>query len=369
MPPPALSPADEAVRGTLMVVDDYERAGKAAKEGTGKVADPGGVAQYFAGKAIAAQFQGGGGIDQPVGCGASTGKTVVDGAVVGTPVQSSAVPASISLPVSLYIGTTQTARVTVTADPASGKLTGFSCGAVTAPTMPGVQTLVGFYGGFVESGAGDVASPAIVQLKQQFLAPAFASWKWAGIHVEPETCAADLPTYWHAAYAATATAAGAQWYFWPGNTGSPINMAVDVDASANRIAWVYCVGQLLPQEPPAPYSGDQIQRYIGDLFTSYAYLLALQPLGADPSGFATYFISLGAYKTSVDSSGIEPLECSSVLAGSIGADSVTVTGTTAVVSMTSAPTDHTVSAGEAPLGHPKVTLDMSTMKILSVSCA
>jgi translation initiation factor 2 gamma subunit (eIF-2gamma) len=62
------------------------------------------------------------------------------------------------------------------------------------------------------------------------------------------------------------------------------------------------------------------------------------------------------------------VECSATSAGSIGADSVTVSGATATVSLTSAPSDRPVSAGETALGHPRVTIDLGTMKIAPVSC-
>ncbi|MEY9964888.1 hypothetical protein ABIA33_002930 [Streptacidiphilus sp. MAP12-16] len=362
-----ISPAQVAAarNATLMVVDDYERAGSAAELGTAKKADPGGVAQYFADQNAARRFQGSGGIGAPLGCGVAAGKHVVDGAVIGTPVASQN---AISIPVSLYIGTKQAAQVSVTADAASGRLKDFSCGPVAAPDLPGVQALVGYYGGSVAAGTDTSATAAINQLKQQFLTPAFAKWDWPGLRTDAATCAEDTMPYWHAVYAPTAApTGGAQWYFWP--AGQQVIMSVAVNPTANRVAWVFCLGELIPKWAPAAYSDDQIQSYVGDLFNTYAYLRALQPVGADASVIRTYFVSPDAYKAAADSTGPQPLECSQTAAGSIGADSVKVTGTTATVALTSAPSPHPVTAGQSALGHPKVILDLATMKIASVSCS
>jgi hypothetical protein len=355
----------DARLGTLMIVDDYERAGSAVKLGTAKKADPGGIAQYFADPGTATRFQGDGGIDAPVGCGAGTGKQVVDGAVVGTPVVAAG---TVSIPVSLYVGTRQAAQLSVTADAASGKLKGFSCGAVTAPALPGVQALVGYYGGTLA--AGDTAPAAATdRLKQQFLTPAFASWRWSGLRADATTCAEDAMDYWHAVYSPSAApTGGAQWYFWPAGTDQ-VNMSVAVDPTAGRVAWVYCPGELTPRPAtPASYSDDQIQSYVGDLFNDYAYLRALQPVGADASAISAYFASPDAYRAAAGSTGAQALECSTTAAGSIGADSVKVSGSSATVALTSSPVPHPVTAGQTPLGHPRVTLDLTTMKITSVSC-
>lgn len=368
----AVPPARIAAARTsaLMVFDDYERTGSAAKLGTAKRADPGGVAQYFTDTDAAGKFQGGGGVGAPLGCGAAAGRSVVDGVVVGTPVASS--KSALSIPVSLYVGTRQAAQLSVTADTASGKLRDFSCGQVTAPGLPGVQALVGFYGGLVAAGTDDAAATAALgRLKPRFLTAAFARWGWPGLRADAVTCSEDTMAYWHAAYAPTgATTGGAQWYFWPAD--AHVNMSVAVDPSADRVAWVYCPGELTPQLTPqsaaAAYSEDQIQGYVGDLFNSYAYLRALQPVGADASAVRAYFVSADAYRTAAGSTGAQPLECSPTAAGSIGADSVKVSGSTATVVLTSAPSAHPVDAGETALGHPRVTLDLATMKIASVSC-
>ncbi len=371
--------------GALMVVDDYERSGAAARSGAAKKADAGGIAQYFADQGTAARFQGAGGIGAPIGCGVATGKNVVDGAVVGTPVTAQN---TISVPVSLYIGTKQAAQVSVTADLASGKLKDFSCGPVAAPDLPGVKALVGYYGGAValgaesdakagsdggadsgtDSGSDSGATAADDQLKQQFLTPAFAKWTWPGLRTAAATCSEDTMTYWHAAYAPSdAPTGGAPWYFWP--AGSQVIMSVAVDPSANRVAWVNCPGELVPRPAtPATYSDDQVQSYVGDLFNGYAYLRALQPLGADASVIKGYFASPDAYSSTAAGTGAQPLECSPTAAGSINADSVTVSGTSATVTLTSAPSAHPLSGGETALGHPKVTIDLPSMKITSVSC-
>jgi hypothetical protein len=349
-----------------MIVDDYERSGAAVKLGTAKKPDPGGIAQYFADQSAAQKFQGEG-VGAPLGCGVASDKDVVDGAVIGTPVLSQN---TISVPVALYVGTRRAAQVDVTADGASGKLTGFSCGSVTAPEPPGAHVLVNYYGGYVAIDADPAAKEAIKELKKRYLAPGFASWDWPGLRAEASTCADDdPPTYWHAVYAPeSAATGGAQWYFWPAGSDSQISMSAAVDSLAGRVGWVFCFGQLVAQATPAAYSEDQIQSYINDLFNDYSYLLALHPVGADASVISAYFVSPDAYQAAATSTGPLPLECSQTPAGSIGADSVSVSGGTATIALTASPLPHPVGVGETPLGHLRVVLDTASMKIKSVTC-
>jgi hypothetical protein len=146
-------------------------------------------------------------------------------------------------------------------------------------------------------------------------------------------------------------------------------MSVGVDRSAPTVDWVYCIGQLTPLLPPAAYSDEQVRSYVGGLLDSYAYLQALKPYGADTSAISGYFTSPGAYRDALASTGAQPLECATKAASSMAADGVSVTGTTAVVTLTANPTAHALTPGETVLGHPKITLDLKTMKIASVSCA
>ncbi|TDT98142.1 hypothetical protein EDD99_6357 [Streptomyces sp. 846.5] len=353
---------ENARTAALMAVDDYERAGAAVKTGAAKKPDPGGVSQYFASPAVRAKFQGDGGIDAPMGCKAGSGHDVVDGAVIGTPV---AAKGAVSVPVNLYVGNRPAARLTATTD-LKGRLTGFSCGTAAALGLPGEPALVGFYGGAAAVYGTPGADSALGILKRQYLNPGFAGFARPAIDTDQATCAEDGLTYWHAVYAPAATNIGAQWYFWPGGPGQVI-MSVAVDPTP-KVAWVNCTGQLVPPLAPAAYSDDQVESYIGDLLNSYAVLLALKPYGADVSGIASYFATPAAYRTAAASTGSEPLECAVTAAGSINADSVTTSGTTAVVSLTSAPTAHALATGEKPLGHPRVTVNLSTMKIASVTC-
>jgi hypothetical protein len=362
-PTPTPAPQVENARtAALMAVDDYERAGAAVKTGTAKKPDPGGVSQYFASPAVQAKFQGGGGIGAPMGCKAGSGHDVVDGAVIGAPVAGKS---AISVPVNLYVGNRPAARLTATTD-LKGRLTGFSCGSSAALGLPGEPALVGFYGGVAAVYGTPGADSALAGLKHQYLNPGFAGFARPAIDTDQATCAEDGLTYWHAVYAPTATDIGAQWYFWPGGPGRVI-MSVAVDRTP-KVAWVNCTGQLVPLLAPAAYSDDQVEGYVGDLLNSYAVLLALKPYGAHSGGIASYFTTPAAYRTALASTGGEPLECAATAAGSINADSVTTSGTTAVVSLTSAPTAHALTPGEKPLGHPKVTVDLSTMKIASVTC-
>ncbi|MEZ0065034.1 hypothetical protein ABIA32_001022 [Streptacidiphilus sp. MAP12-20] len=144
-------------------------------------------------------------------------------------------------------------------------------------------------------------------------------------------------------------------------------MTVAVDRTP-KVAWANCTGELVPPLAPASYSGDQVEGYIGDVLNGYALLLALKPYGADPSGIAAYFTSPGAYRTAAAHTGAQPLECAATAAGSINPDTATASGNTVVVALTSAPTTHGLTPGEKPLGHPKVTVDLSTMKIASITC-
>ena len=354
----------EARTAALMAVDDYERAGVAVKSGTAKKPDPGGVAQYFASPSVATKFRGDGGIDAPMGCKAAAGHSVVDGAVIGTPVPAED---TVTVPVNLYIGAHAAARLTLTTDP-TGKLTGFTCGPAADLGLPGEPALVGFYGGVAAALGTPAFDSTLATLKQQYLNPGFAAFARPGMDTDQSTCAEDGLTYWHAVYAPNATSTGAQWYFWPGGGPGQVIMTVAVDR-APKVAWVNCTGQLTPPLAPAAYSDDQVEGSIGDELNSYALLLALKPFGADPSGFATYFTSPDAYRTAAASTGAQPLECAATAAGSINPDTVTSSGTTAVVTLTSAPTTHALTPGEKPLGHPKVTVNLATMKIASITCS
>ncbi|RAG85225.1 hypothetical protein DN069_12715 [Streptacidiphilus pinicola] len=371
-PKPSAKPApalrlDAAQASALAVVDDYERSGAAVKTGQPKKADPAGLTAYVANAQVAARMQGGGGVGAPVGCGAASGRTVVDGALVGTPVAHGSA-GGMAVPVSLYVGTRAAARLTLDTD-AAGRVTDFSCATAADPDLPGGATVVGYYGGAAAAfGAAD-ADAALGRLRQQYLDPGFASFTRPGLDGDQSTCAEDgsIP-YWHAVYAPGRTGTGAQWYFWPGGSGQVI-MSVAVDRSAPRVSWVYCVGQLQPQLAPAAYSDDQVQSYVGGVLDSYAYLQALKPYGADTSAIAGYFTSPAAYRDALAGTGAQPLECASKAASSMTADAVSVTGTTAVVTLTANPTAHELTPGETALGHPKVTLDLKSMKIVSVSCA
>lgn len=362
-PAPALH-LGAAQASALAVVDDYERSGAAVRSGRPKKANPAGLQAFVANAQVAARLQGGGGIGAPVGCGVSSGKDVVDGALVGTPV---AHDGGMAVPVSLYAGTRDAARLTLDTD-AAGRVTDFSCAAATDPGLPGSAALVGYYGGATAAfGAADSAA-TLGRLRQQYLAPGFASFTRPELDGDQSTCAegGTIP-YWHAVYAPGRTGTGAQWYFWPGG-GDQVVMSVAVDRSAPRVDWVYCVGQLVPPLPPANYSDDQVRTYVGGLLDSYAYLQALKPYGADTSAIGGYFTSPSAYREAVAATGAQPLECAARPASSMTADSVSVSGATAVVTLTADPTAHALTAGETALGHPKVTLDLTSMKIASVSC-
>jgi hypothetical protein len=235
--------------------------------------------------------------------------------------------------------------------------------------VPGSAAVVGYYGGAAAAFGTSTADTSLARLRQQYLAPAFASFARPELDGDQTTCDEDgsIP-YWHAVYAPGRTGTGAQWYFWPGGNNQVL-MSVAVDRSAPRVDWVYCVGQLAPLLPPAAYSDDQVQSYAGDLFDSYAYLLALKPYGADTSPIADYFTTPSAYRAALASTGTEPLECAATPAGSIDPDSVQVSGMTAVVKLVANPTAHALTPGEHALGHPVVTLDLRTMKIASLTCA
>ncbi|MEY9873098.1 hypothetical protein ABH931_002579 [Streptacidiphilus sp. MAP12-33] len=355
-----------AQTSALAVVDDYERSGAAVKTGQPKKADPAGLTAYLANAQVAARLQGSGGIGAPLGCGAASGHTVVDGAIVGTPAPHGD---GLAVPVSLYTGTRSAARLTLDTD-ATGRITDFSCGPATDPGVPGSATVVGYYGGATAAFGTSGSDAALARLRQQYLAPAFASFTRPELDGDQTTCAEDgsLP-YWHAVYAPGRTGTGAQWYFWPGGGSGQVIMSVAVDRTAPRVDWVYCVGQLTPQLPPAPYSDDQVQSYVGGLLDAYAYLQELKPYGADTSAIAGYFASPAAYRTAVASTGAQPLECAARAAASVDSDAVQVNGTTAVVKLTANPTAHALTPGEHALGHPVVTLDLRTMKIASVTCA
>jgi hypothetical protein len=368
-PTPPARPAsalhlDAAQTSALQLLDDYERSGAAVKSGRAKKADPTGLQAYVATAQVLARLRGVGGTGAPIGCGVASGTSVVDGAVVGTPV---ALGTGMAVPVSLYVGTRSAARLTLDTD-AAGRITDFSCARAADPDLPGSATIVGYYGGAAAAFGTPDADAALGRLRGQYLTPAFASFTRPGLDGDQSTCAEDgsIP-YWHAVYAPARTGNGAQWYFWPGGS-EQIIMSVAVDRSAPRVDWVYCVGQLSPQLPPASYSDDQVQSYVGGLLDSYAYLQALKPYGADTSAIAGYFASPGAYRDAVASTGAQPLECATKAAGSVDADSVSVTGTTAVVGLTANPTAHALTPGETALGHPRVTLDLRTMKITSMSC-
>jgi hypothetical protein len=346
----------------LMVLDDYERDGAAAKTGVAKKDYGDNMSQYYADASAMTAIHGSGGIGAPLGCKKASGTTVIDGAIVGTPTVAAG---SITIPVSLFTGTTAAAQLTVKAN-AAGKLTGLSCGPAATVDLPGAATLVGYYGGVAALATDPNADDKTTALKAQYLAPAFAKFTRPEVKADQSECAEDTMAYWHAVYDPTATSTGAQWYFGAGG-GGQVNMSVAVDPAASHVAWVYCFGQLTTPMGPGSYSDSQVQSYVSDLFNDYAYLQALKPFGADTSGMKTYFASDTAYQTAIANTGAQPLECSTTAAVSMGADSVTVTGNTAVVSLSSSPLGHSVDPGQA-LGHPKVTVDMSTMKFTGVTC-
>jgi hypothetical protein len=354
--------AGAARTSLLMVLDDYEREGAAVKTGKPKKDYGDDMTKYYADGAAMARIHGGGGVGAPIGCGQASGKTVIDGAVVGNPTSSGG---TITLPVTLYTGTAPVTNVAVTATDA-GKLTGFTCQPPSAPNLPGAAVLAKFYGGVAAVAADPEADDKTKALKDQFVAPDFAKFTRTDVDADQSLCAEDTMTYWHAAYDPAATTTGAQWYFNPGGSNQ-VNMSVAVDPAGSRVAWVYCFGQLTPPlTPGGAYSDSQVQSFVGDLFNDYAYLQALKPFGADTSGMKVYFASETAYQAAEANTGAQPLECSSTAATSIGADNVAVTGTTAVVDLTSSPSGHPVDTGD--LGHPKVTVDMATLKITNVAC-
>lgn len=361
---PAETPEAAAARtNLLMVLDDYERDGAAVKTGVPKKDYGDDFKQYYADAASMTAIHGTGGVGAPIGCGRAAGKTVVDGAIIGSPTTSGA---TISLPATLYTGPRPAATLTVTAD-ATGKLTGLTCGPPTVPDLPGAAVLADYYGGVAALAGSTDADAQVEALKQKYVAPAFAAFTRTDVNADQSTCAEDGMTYWHAAYAPRATTTGAQWYFNPGGQNQ-VEMSVAVDALTTRVAWVYCFGQLTPLlTPGGAYSDSQVQSFVGDLFNDYAYLAALKPFGADLSGMKQYFTSDAAYQASMAATGKQPLECSDVPATSIGADTVSVAGGTAVVGLTSSPSGHPVAADA--LGHPKVTVDMATLKIVAVTCA
>ncbi|GAA1986272.1 hypothetical protein [Catenulispora subtropica] len=345
-----------------MVLDDYERDGAAAKTGIPKKDFGDDLTRYYADATAMSRIHGGGGIEAPIGCGKAAGKTVVDGAIIGAPASSAG---AVTIPVTLYTGTTPVATALVTADPA-GRLTGVTCQPPAAPNLPGADVLAGFYGSVAASATDPEADDKTKALKDEYLAPAFAKFTRPDVDADQALCAEDAMTYWHAVYAPGATTTGAQWYFNSGGTNQ-VNMSVAVDAAASRVAWVYCFGQLVPPlTPGGAYSDSQVQSFVGDLFNDYAYLLALKPFGADASGMKAYFASDAAYQAAVTGTGAQPLECSATPAVSIGADTATITGDTAVVELTSSPSGHPVTSGA--LGHMKVTVDLATMRFTSAVC-
>jgi hypothetical protein len=367
-PVPAAGPAGgqqaaAARTSLLMVLDDYERDGVAVKTGEPKKDYGDDMKQYYADVAAMAKIHGGGGIGAPLGCGKAAGKTVVDGAIIGAPIVAGGV---VTLPVTLYTGQRSVANVDVTAD-STGKLTGLACRPPAVPELPGAAVLAGYYGGVAAAAGAPDADEQAKALRQLYVAAAFAGFTRTDVDADQSTCAEDGLAYWHAAYDPQATSTGAQWYFNPGGQNQ-VEMSVAVDPLAGRVSWVYCFGQLTPPlTPGGAYSDSQVQSFVGDLFNDYAYLLALKPFGADSAGMEAYFVSGAAYRASVAATGKQPLECSDVAATSIGADTVEVAGGTAVVALTSSPSGHPVTDGA--LGHPKVTVDMATLKIVSVACA
>lgn len=360
----AVQPKPAAARTTLLaVLDDYERDGAAVKTGKPKKSHGDDMTKYYADAAAMTAIHGGGGIGAPLGCGKASAKSVIDGAIIDVPDVSGD---GVELPVTLFAGATPVTGLLVGTDQA-GRLTGITCRPPAVPDLPGAQVLAAFYGGVAALAADPNADDKTGALKDRYLAPAFAKFTRPDVDADQSLCAEDALTYWHAVYDPTATTTGAQWYFNAGG-GGQVNMSVAVDSAAGHVAWVYCFGQLAaPPAPGAAYSDTQIQSFIGDLFNDYAYLHALTPFGADASGMKAYFASDAAYQSAVTGTGAQPLECSATAATSIGADSVTLSGQTAVIGLTSSPSGHPVTTGA--LGHPTVTVDPSTMKITKVACA
>jgi hypothetical protein len=155
-------------------------------------------------------MQGNGGIGAPLGCGIASGKTVVDGAIIGTPVAHGD---GMTVPVNLYTGTRSAARLTLDTD-AAGRITDFSCSTATDPGLPGNATVVSYYGGAAAAFGAANSDATLGKLRQQYLAPAFATFTRPGLDGDQSTCAEDgsIP-YWHAVYAPGRTGTGAQWYF------------------------------------------------------------------------------------------------------------------------------------------------------------
>jgi hypothetical protein len=361
---PAGAPQLAAARSSVLtVLDDFEREGQAVKLGKPKKDWGDDMSKYYADPVAMTSIHGGGGISAPISCGKASGKTVIDGAIVGTPTTAAG---TITLPVTLYVGATAATNVDITTNNA-GKLLGISCLPAAAPNLPGAATLAAYYGGAAAVAADANADDEVSALKDTYVVPAFAKFTRTDVDADQSTCAEDTFSYWHAVYDPKATSTGAQWYFNAGG-GGQVNMTVAMDAPASHVAWVYCFGQLTPPlTAGGAYSDSQVQSFVSDLFNDYAYLQSLKPFGADTSGMKVYFASDAAYQTAVTSTGAQPLECSPTAATSIGADTVTAKGTTDVVDLTSSPSGHPVTTGA--LGHPRVTVDTTTMKITTVACA
>lgn len=305
------------------------------------------------------------GVTRPMDCGMAKYNGVAIGAVQGS-------GATATVPVLLYQGQKAGAvEVTMTVDPASGLIKGFSCGgAPKAADFPGIAPIATYYGA-----VADLDEAVLKDKTKSYFTPAFEAWHPADGDYDKKSCSQNVPDFWIVALTGS-TSSASTWDFGPEGvktiadptaptapTGFHASMAVDLGSAL--ISRVTCQAK-----PPNTDSAHPAQ-YADELMNYYRLAADQTSLGVDAkAAIKPFFVSDTAFTTTWSTTGPVPLLCAAKVPGlaitATGATPATSGGKT-TVAMVTWPGWHPDQPGQE-LSRFTLTLDASTMKIASITC-
>ena len=303
--------------------------------------------------------------DHPMDCGMAKYNGVAIGAV-----QSSNGAATI--PVVLYEGgKAGTVAISVTLDPASGVINGFSCtGAPDLTKFPGIAPIAAYYGAMATMDSSVLNDPA-----KPYFTPAFSAWQPADSNYDDKACSQSVPDQWVIALTGTTSAASA-WDFAPNPVRSVVDPAAPmapigfpaslaVDLGSTKISRVTC--EAVPAADTA-HPAD----YVQSLMSYYRLAADQKSLGVDSeAALRPFFASDAAFTSAWTTTGPVPLLCANKVPGSVmtaNGSTATTAGGQTTVKMVTWPMWHADAPGQE-VSKFTVTVDANTLKIASITCA
>ncbi|GAA1999926.1 hypothetical protein [Catenulispora subtropica] len=263
----------------------------------------------------------------------------------------------------------QQAQVSV--DQAKGLITKIECVPSALPSFPGAKILAQHFGADIYQQAQGGTSPTTP-------APTYAPTSanatvgpW--LNFETSVCAQYQPTSW-IFYPIAVTSSGAAWRF--SRDGIDARQEVFVDPTTEQIERTLCSGFPDIPAPDRAAAGkkpgdglyDPATLLVKNVFAAYTYERTQISAGAHPTDeVAPYFISKAAFDNALSSTGPAPMLCSKAVGEALPVANGVVSGSTETIKLA-------LSAGGPPgrntktLGKAVVAVDLTTMKIKSVTC-